>query len=192
MVLRLIRALPGDQALLSPLPRVISRNVTPALGRQDHTISPSASCCSSDNTPRPSHPAPNVRDDRDTPLMWARDTRKHRCDLPDNARENVHDGQFVHRAMRTSLSTSLRATGSRECAPDDRLREAIQIFPRIQPALLRRVAPRNDERSLQSSFRGASQRRTMVRNCAPENLEIPGSALTGCPGMTWIAAMPRH
>ena len=23
-------------------------------------------------------------------------TRKHRCDLPDNASENVHDGQFTH------------------------------------------------------------------------------------------------
>ncbi len=42
MVLRLIRDLPGDQALLSPSPRVISRNVAPALGRQDHTTSPSA------------------------------------------------------------------------------------------------------------------------------------------------------
>ena len=75
MVLRLIRALPGDQALLSPLPRVISRNVTPALGRQNHTISPSASCRSSHDTPRPSHPASNVRDDREAPLMWVRDAR---------------------------------------------------------------------------------------------------------------------
>jgi hypothetical protein len=35
------------------------------------------------------------------------------------------------------LSTSLRATGSRECAPDDRLREAIQA-PQGKPGLLRR------------------------------------------------------
>src|SRR6201996_4970411 len=42
MVLRLIRDLPGDRTSLSPLPRVISRNVAPALGRQNHTISPSA------------------------------------------------------------------------------------------------------------------------------------------------------
>src|ERR1700750_931486 len=69
MVLRLIRALPGDQALLPPLPRIISRNVAPALGRQDHTTSPSAPCCSSDNIPRPSHPASNVRDDREAPLL---------------------------------------------------------------------------------------------------------------------------
>ena len=33
------------------------------------------------------------------------------------------------------------------------------------------------------SFRGASKMRTMVRNCAPENPEIPGSCFA-CPGMT--------
>jgi hypothetical protein len=32
------------------------------------------------------------------------------------------------------------------------------------------------------SFRGA--KRTTVRNCAPENLEIPGSMLAHRPGMT--------
>jgi hypothetical protein len=31
--------------------------------------------------PRPSHPAPNVRDDRDTPLSWARDGGSCRGDL---------------------------------------------------------------------------------------------------------------
>src|ERR1700688_1204656 len=43
-VLRLIRALPGDRALLPPsLPRNRFReNLAPASGRQDHTISPSA------------------------------------------------------------------------------------------------------------------------------------------------------
>src|SRR5215470_796926 len=43
MVLRLIRALPGDQALLTPSSADRSADLTPALGRQDHTISPSAS-----------------------------------------------------------------------------------------------------------------------------------------------------
>src|SRR5215471_7048168 len=42
MVLRLIRALPGDQALLPPSPIDRSIDFTPALGRQDHTTSPSA------------------------------------------------------------------------------------------------------------------------------------------------------
>jgi hypothetical protein len=75
MVLRLIRDLPGDQALLPPSLRVISQSLTPALGRQDHTTSPSASCRSSHNTPRPSHPAPYVRDDREATLLWVRDAR---------------------------------------------------------------------------------------------------------------------
>jgi len=109
MVLRLIRALPGDQALLSPSSADRSANLAPAQGRQDHTTSPSASCCSSDNTPRPSHPASNVRDDREAPLMRRRDAREDRFDLPDDARGKCathwHDGQFAHGgdAQRRSL-----------------------------------------------------------------------------------------
>jgi hypothetical protein len=56
---------------------VTSTNLTPASGCQDHTTSPSAASISRprDNRsrptlPRPLHPVPNVRDDRDTPLMW--------------------------------------------------------------------------------------------------------------------------
>src|SRR5438445_10680690 len=30
---------------------------------------------------RPSHPAPNVRDDREPPLLWVRDRRKEATDL---------------------------------------------------------------------------------------------------------------
>jgi hypothetical protein len=63
------------------------QNLTPALGRQNHTTSPSASppfvCAPFDRSraqhppcdhlvraglPRPPHPIPNVRDDRETPL----------------------------------------------------------------------------------------------------------------------------
>ena len=100
MVLRLIRDLPGDRAFLPPSPVNRLTDLAPALGRQDHTTSPSASCCSSHNTPRPSHPASYVRDDRETPLMWVRDTREHGFDLPDGATEKFaspwHDGQFAH------------------------------------------------------------------------------------------------
>ena len=109
MVLRLIRDLPGDQALLPPSPIDRSTDLAPALGRQDHTISPSATCCSSRNTSRPSHPASNVRDDREAPLLRQRDAREDRFDLPDNARGNVHDGQFAHGPMHAALSASLRA-----------------------------------------------------------------------------------
>src|SRR5260370_25223874 len=40
--------------------------------------------------------------------------------------------------------SSLRANGSRECAPDDRLREAIHAATQRKNGLLRRSTPRND------------------------------------------------
>jgi hypothetical protein len=36
---------------------------------------------SSDDVPRPSHPAPNVRDDREPPLLWVRDGVKGKGDF---------------------------------------------------------------------------------------------------------------
>jgi hypothetical protein len=67
----LFRDLPGDRALLSPSPRNAKhcRELMPASRHQDHTASPSASYHSSKIHQRPSHPAPNVRDDRETPLL---------------------------------------------------------------------------------------------------------------------------
>jgi hypothetical protein len=51
--------------------------LAPASERQDHTTSPSAAVAFvSSPLPRPPHPAPNVRDDRDTPLSKRRDVRK--------------------------------------------------------------------------------------------------------------------
>jgi hypothetical protein len=67
-----------------------SANLTPASGRQDHTTSPFAASISRQRAvdrsqihknppcdpvarktlPRPPHPVPYVRDDRDTPLLW--------------------------------------------------------------------------------------------------------------------------
>ena len=66
-----LRALPGDRACLSPSSAGMPADLTPASRRQDHTTSPSApALLVSQNCPRPSHPAANVRDDRETPLMW--------------------------------------------------------------------------------------------------------------------------
>jgi len=54
--------------------------LTPTLGRQNDTTWPYASASfvrlaiAHLTLPRPSHPAPNVRDDREAPLLWARDT----------------------------------------------------------------------------------------------------------------------
>ena len=87
----LFRALPGDRAFLPPSrnPFAPSRHrsftdLTPASGRQDHTTSPSASApfvrqiCA---RPRPSHPLPHVRDDRETPLCVGRDGGGYSSDL---------------------------------------------------------------------------------------------------------------
>src|SRR6267142_1740499 len=63
--------------------------------------------------------------------------------------------QLRARALRSSITDismrfpnvyppSLRANGSRECAPDDRLREAIHRAAQRKNGLLRRSAPRND------------------------------------------------
>src|SRR6266705_504504 len=48
-----------------------------------------------------------------------------------------------------TVEPSLRATGSRECAPDDRLREAIHRAA-TKDGLLRRYAPRNDGKPIRT------------------------------------------
>ena len=53
-------------------PEIITQGLIPASGNQDHTISLVRRGISRRATPpRPSHPALNVRDDRDTPLLRA-------------------------------------------------------------------------------------------------------------------------
>src|SRR5260221_3072832 len=74
----LLRALPGDQACLTPSPALLLADLTPASGRQNHTTWPYASASfvrlaiARLTPPRPPHPLPNVRDDRETPLYRAR------------------------------------------------------------------------------------------------------------------------
>ena len=59
MVYGLLRALPGDQACLTPSPALLIADLTPASGRQNDTTSPYASRPRSSRAlPRPSHPAP--------------------------------------------------------------------------------------------------------------------------------------
>jgi hypothetical protein len=104
--------LPGDRALLPPSsrgyltcpnpvgPTCLPQNLTPASGRQDHTILPSAATSlvsmpviahksfdqpcdpiARKTLPRPPHPVPYVRDDRETPLCVGRDGQSSRGDL---------------------------------------------------------------------------------------------------------------
>jgi hypothetical protein len=73
---------------------------------------------------------------------------------------------------------SLRATGSRECAPDDRLREAIHSA-HWRDGLLRRVAPRNDD--VPSRYTFTTPRRATPESCwnsSPSKTE--GAGKTGC------------
>src|SRR6516225_12440646 len=70
-----LRDLPGVRdflvTVIGAMPSIVA-NLTPAKGRQDHTTSPSAHAsfvCRGHS--RPSHPAPNVRDDREAPLLWS-------------------------------------------------------------------------------------------------------------------------
>src|SRR5258706_11122584 len=86
----LLRALPGDQACLTPSPALLLADLTPASGRQNDTTWPYASASfvrlavARLTLPRPPHPAPNVRDDREAPLLWARDGGSPSADLPDS------------------------------------------------------------------------------------------------------------
>src|SRR5438876_10612349 len=63
-----LRALPGDQACLTPSSALLLADLTPASGRQNHTTSPYASASfvrlafASLTLPRPPHPIPNVDD----------------------------------------------------------------------------------------------------------------------------------
>jgi hypothetical protein len=74
-------------ATIASVMRSIIANLTPALVRQDHTISPSAlapsvharECVATPS--RPPHPAPNVRDGHETPLLGARDGADYAGDL---------------------------------------------------------------------------------------------------------------
>jgi hypothetical protein len=63
--------------------------------------------------------------------------------------------------------SSLRANGSRECAPNHRLREAIHCCTKKEAGLLRRFAPRNDGTPI-SKYDSAIPRRD-----APEFLQKP-------------------
>src|SRR6476659_2413697 len=67
MVYALLRALPGDQACLTPSPALLLADLTPTMGRQNDTTSPSASARFVKRTARVHRIPPHVRNVR-TPL----------------------------------------------------------------------------------------------------------------------------
>jgi hypothetical protein len=83
----LFRALPGDRLDCHRHPqeackKLASRELDASVGASGpHDFAVRAQCHSSLDMPRPSHPAPNVRDDRETPLCVGRDGERCRSDL---------------------------------------------------------------------------------------------------------------
>ena len=70
---------------------------------------------------------------------------------------------------------SLRANGSRECAPDDRLREAIQRLTQ-NSGLLRSYAPRNDATDIPQRHENPTQKRTPPGGGNRAGPSCPGAA----------------
>jgi len=84
--------------------RSIIADLTPASRHQDHTTSPSDLLAFVwRNKPSIASRKPNVRDDRETPLLAGRDARKGAGDLPDVTSENVCD-QLARRANHSRRS----------------------------------------------------------------------------------------
>jgi hypothetical protein len=71
MALRLIGALPGDRAFLSPSPlrSLLLKNLTPASRRQDHTTSPYASAPFVKGASASTAPCPTFVTMADAPLL---------------------------------------------------------------------------------------------------------------------------
>src|SRR6476660_8502044 len=64
----LLRALPGDHACLTPSPALLLADLTPALGRQNHTTSPYASASFVTRAACVHRIPPRVRNVRNPPL----------------------------------------------------------------------------------------------------------------------------
>ena len=84
-----LRALPGVPGFFATVARADHRlaRLDPSVGGSGpHDFAVRPACARpAQPTQRPSHPAPNVRDDRETPLLCARDAQIKATDLPDGA-----------------------------------------------------------------------------------------------------------
>src|SRR5258706_1490238 len=76
----LLRALPGDQACLTPSPALLIADLTPASGRQNDTTWPSASAPLVTCAARVHRIPPHVDDVRNAPLL-GQDEDRYRSDL---------------------------------------------------------------------------------------------------------------
>jgi hypothetical protein len=100
-----LRALPGDRAFLSPSQATMREHCrqldagVEASGPHDFTVRLKARRLRA--SLRPSHPAPNVRDDREAPLLEERGTAETSgVDLPDIARRKFSTETLDKLALR--------------------------------------------------------------------------------------------
>ena len=121
-----LRARPGDRAFLSPSPRN-----APALSRVDisvgisgpHDFTVRVRCIRHVHRQRPSHPAPNVRDDREAPLFSGTGRADSAGDLRvRSTATRWHDGQITLRAQ-SIVNRNLLVSRTR--------RGAISAFTRV-------------------------------------------------------------
>jgi hypothetical protein len=170
MVLTFSFVVSPETGFLSPSSsETCSRNLIPASGYQDATTSPSAfACVRLSHGKRPPHPAPNVRDDRETPLcsgardaglmdvIWAEREAIYFCG--DDWTGSIGLIGFYKFAVWCRGSTlicmailsplSLRPNGSCECTPDDRLRASRGPIRRVASFERRRQTAFEQQHSL--------------------------------------------
>jgi hypothetical protein len=138
--------LPGDRAFLPPSPTrcvSIAVDLTPASRHQDATTSPSvATSFVFSTSPRPPHPAPNVRDDREAPLFFGNETRevlKMICPTR-QAKCLRHDGT-TGKSVRHSGALRQHRAMVRNCAPEN---PSLKTTSGETDSRLAFQAPRND------------------------------------------------
>jgi hypothetical protein len=88
--------------------KLLSANLTPASGRQDHATSPSASRIARQaRRPRPSHPAPTFVTLRNAPLSGAGPNR-YSADLGSGSRENSENQKLNRSAIWCGMAMTAR------------------------------------------------------------------------------------
>ena len=86
--------------------------------------------------------------------------------------------------------SSLRANGPRECAPDDRLREAIHGRATKEDGLLRRFAPRNDGTQTTPPHSRDAKRPSCCMNVVPPQERAQG--MPDAQGTRSLACSKKH
>jgi hypothetical protein len=113
------------------------RDLTPASRRQDHTTSPSASMRVVFRAPpRPSQPAPNVRDDREAPLLEERGPARLVEVICPTAQAKIRGAAIFHPRSRRSFHIMGLMASSRVSAFKAQNKSCQSIEKRMFPSFL--------------------------------------------------------